>query len=71
MDPVADDRSNAKAAHLTCRVGDDPILIVEHHPKPPVRENLVNHTFDRKQFFFRHRQSILVRRVAHQRAARG
>jgi len=60
VNPVADDRSNAITPHFAGRVSDDPALIIEHHPKPPVGQDLVDNTFDREQFFFRHQPIVLV-----------
>ena len=71
MNAVADDGPNAITTHLTGRVGDDPALIIEHHPKPPVGQDLVDNTFNRKQFFFRHMPIVRVRRDAQDRASRG
>lgn len=71
MDPIADDRPNAVAAHLAGRVSDDPMLIVEHHPEPAVGEDLVDNTFNYEQFFFCHKPIVRVRRDAPDRASRG
>ena len=42
MDPVADNRLDAEAAHLAGGIGDDPVLVVEHHAEAAVGENLVD-----------------------------
>jgi len=54
VNAVANDRANAVATHFASCVSDDPTLIVEHHPEPAVRQNLVDNAFDCKQFFFHH-----------------
>ena len=52
MHAIAHDGSNAIPPHLAGRVGNDLALVVEQHPEPTVRQNLVDNTFDRKQLFF-------------------
>ena len=59
MNTVADDRSNAIAAHPPGCVGDDSNFIVEQNPKPAIREDLVNDAFDREQFFFCHKPQFV------------
>ena len=58
MDAVPDNRPNAISAHFAGRVSDDPALVVEQHPKSAIRQNFVNNTFDREQFFFRHKPIV-------------
>jgi hypothetical protein len=71
VDAVADDRPDAVTAHLAGRIRNDAAIVVEQHAEPTVRKNLVNDTFDCKQFFFRHERIILVRRNDPERSARG
>ena len=52
MHAVAHDRANAVPAHPAGSVGDDAMLIVQHHAETPVREDFVNDAFDGQQFFF-------------------
>jgi len=52
MNPVANDRSDAKLPHLPGRVGDDPVLIVEHDAKAPIGKDLIDVSLDRQQLFF-------------------
>ena len=54
VNAVADDRTNAVPPHLAGSIGNDPILVVEHHSEPAVRQNLVDDALDRKEFFFWH-----------------
>src|SRR5579884_2724445 len=54
VNAVADDRADPVTAHLSRGVGDDPAIIVEYYAEPPVRQNLVDHPFDREQLFFSH-----------------
>jgi hypothetical protein len=37
MHPISDDRADPKAAHLAGRVGDDSMLIIEHHTEAAIR----------------------------------
>jgi hypothetical protein len=37
MDPISDNGADAETSHLAGRVGDDPMLIIEHHTEPTVR----------------------------------
>ncbi len=64
MNSVADDRTNAKAAHFPGCIGDDPTLIIEQNPEPAVRENFVDNSLYREQFFFRHSLSSLFAETA-------
>ena len=57
MDAVPDDRSDTKPTHLSCRVGDDPVIVIEHHSEPSVREDLINDAFNGEQFLLCHFQS--------------
>jgi hypothetical protein len=54
VDAVADDRSNAIAAHLPGCIGNDSKLVVEQYPEAAVRKYLVDHPFDGEQFLFPH-----------------
>jgi catechol 2,3-dioxygenase-like lactoylglutathione lyase family enzyme len=59
-------------AEPTVLKGDDnPVLIVEHHPEPAIGKDLVHNTFNCKQFFFRHKPIVRVRRDAPDKASRG
>lgn len=71
MNAIADDRPDAVTAHLAGRVSNNPMVIVEHHPEPAIGQDLVHNTFDCKQFFFRHKPIVRVRRDAPERASRG
>ena len=53
VNTIADDRSDAVSTHLAGRVGNDPDVILEHHTKPSIGQNLFDHTFDGQQLFFR------------------
>jgi hypothetical protein len=64
MNAVANNRPNAMPPHLARRVGDNPAVIVEEHPKQTVRQDLVNDAFDRKQIFLGHKPLVLVCRDA-------
>ena len=53
MDTVTHDRSDAVAPHLAGRVGDDPGVILQRHPKSAIGQYLVDDAFDGPQLFFR------------------
>jgi hypothetical protein len=61
VNAVTDNRPDPIAAHFSRRVSDDPNVIFEQHSEPTVGQNLVNHSFDRKQLFFGHWARLLVR----------
>lgn len=54
MDPIANDGPDSIAAHLAGCISNDPDVIIEHDPKPSVRHDLVDDTFDGEKFFLGH-----------------
>ena len=61
MHAVADDRANAKFAHLAGGVSDDLVLVVEQDGEASIGKNFLDDAFDRQQFFFG--QSLYVRKA--------
>ena len=54
MDAITNNGADPKAPHLPCRIRYDPVIIVQHHPKAPVRQDLVDDAFDGKKFLLGH-----------------
>lgn len=55
---VSNDRADSVTAHFTCRVGDDPMLIVECHAEASVGQDLVDLAFHRQELFLRQTSSL-------------
>lgn len=51
MHAIADDRADAKFAHLSGSVRNDPVFIVEHDGKTPIGKDFLDEAFHRQQFF--------------------
>ncbi|MBB3957857.1 hypothetical protein [Novosphingobium sediminicola] len=49
-------------AHFTCRVGDNPIPIVECHAKASIGQDLVDPAFHRHELFFRQTSSLRTKK---------
>jgi len=47
MHAIACNRSNAKPPHLSGRVGDNPVAIVQRHAETAIRKNFVYETLER------------------------
>jgi hypothetical protein len=55
---VSNDGADPVTAHFTCRVGDDPMLIVECHAEASVGQDLVDLAFHRQELFLRQTSSL-------------
>lgn len=69
MDPVADHGSDAETPHLARGIGDDSKLVVQHHAEAAVGQDLVDHAFDREQFFLGQARSPFTRMARRGNAA--
>ncbi len=57
MNAVAHDGADTEFPHLPRRVCDDSVIIFQHDAKAAIRVDFVDHTFERKQLFFRQKLS--------------
>src|SRR5512139_1712610 len=53
--PVAHDRPDAKLAHLAGRVGDDPMVVLQHDAEATIGEDFVDLAFEGQKILFGHR----------------
>lgn len=51
MDAVAHDGADAEFPHLPRRISDDPVIIFQHDAKAAIRQDFVDHPFERQQLF--------------------
>lgn len=53
VNTISNDRADAKLAHLSCRIGDDAVAVIQHYGEASVGEYILYEPFHRQQFFFR------------------
>jgi len=52
--PVANDRPDAKFAHLASRIGDDPMVVFKHYAKTTIGQDFVDLAFEGQKLLFGH-----------------
>lgn len=62
---VSNDRADPVTAHFTCRVGYDPMLIVECHAEASVGQDLVDLALHRHELFLRQTSSLRTNNRPH------
>ena len=55
---VSNDRTDTVATHLSCRIADDAVLVIEGDAETSVRQDLVDRAFHRDELFFRQTVSL-------------